>query len=120
MNDLVGLLITWLILTISFVILSKLPIGVEIDNFKRALFAAAVFGILNAFVGPVLRFLAIPITFLTLGAFTIVINAIIFGLAAALVAGFRLRWGIWSALLGALGLSIINSLLTKLLTNIIT
>lgn len=115
MGDLLNLLLTWLVLAVSFFILSKIPIGVEIDNFKRAIFSAAVFGIVNAIIGPVLRFLAFPITFLTLGAFTIVINAIIFGIAAALVKGFRLRWGIWSALLGAIGLGIINSLLTNLL-----
>ncbi len=45
----------------------------------------------------------------------IVINAAIFGLAAWLVEGFRLRWGIWSALLGALALGFINSLLYQVL-----
>jgi putative membrane protein len=41
-----------------------------------------------------LGFLAFPVTFLTFGLFAIVLNAIIFGLAAYLVTGFRLRWGI--------------------------
>ena len=43
------------------------------------------------------------------------LNAIIVGLAALLVTGFRLRWGVWSALSGAIALSIVNSLMSNLL-----
>lgn len=43
----VGLLIIWLVTTISFLIISKLPIGVEIDSFGKAAISAAVFGILS-------------------------------------------------------------------------
>ncbi|MEK0196010.1 phage holin family protein, partial [Microcoleus anatoxicus] len=52
---------------------------------------------------------------ITFGLFMIVINAAIFGLAAWLVDGFRLRWGIWSALLGAIALGFINSILYQVL-----
>jgi putative membrane protein len=54
----------------------------------------------------------------TFGLFMIIINAAIFGLAAWLVDGFRLRWGIWSALLGALALGFINSLLYQVLSTL--
>ncbi|MDX2215280.1 MAG: phage holin family protein [Oculatellaceae cyanobacterium bins.114] len=119
MSLLIGILITWLITAVSLFIISKLPLGIEIDSFNKALFSAAVFGILNAVLGPILRFLGTPITFLTLGLFALVINAIIFGLAAWLVEGFRLRWGIWSALLGAIALSIINSLIFRVLGGVL-
>ncbi len=112
---LVGLLIAWLVTSVSLFIISKLPLGVEIDGFNKALISAAVFGLLNALIGPVIRFFAFPITFLTFGLFALVVNAIIFGLAAWLVTGFRLRWGVWSALLGAILLSLINSLIYQLL-----
>lgn len=113
-----GIIITWLVTTISFLIISRLPLGVEIDSIGKAIWAAAVFGILNALVRPVIAFFAFPITLLTLGLFSIVINAIIFGLAALLVNGFRLRWGIWSALIGTIALSIVNSLLFSLLASV--
>lgn len=113
-----GLLIIWLITTISFLIISKLPIGVEIDSLGKAVFSAAVFGILNALLRPILAFFAFPITLLTLGLFGFVLNAIIFGLAAWIVDGFRLRWGFWSALIGSIALSIINSLLFNLLVSL--
>ncbi|HEY9638238.1 MAG TPA: phage holin family protein [Coleofasciculaceae cyanobacterium] len=113
--NLVSLLIAWLVTSVSLFIISRLPTGVEIDTFQKAIVSAAVFGIVNALLGPIIRLLALPITFLTFGLFAVVVNAIIFGLAAYLVTGFRLRWGIWSALIGAVALGIINSLIYKLL-----
>ena len=107
------LLIAWLITAISLLIIAQLPIGVEIDTFGKALGAAIVFGILNVLVKPVLVVLTIPITILTLGLFLFIVNAIIFGLAAALVQGFRLRYGFWSAIFGSIFLSIVNGLLSK-------
>ncbi|ACK66060.1 membrane protein of unknown function [Rippkaea orientalis PCC 8801] len=110
------LLIAWLLTAISLLIIAQLPIGVEIDNFGKALVAAIVFGILNAIVKPVLLVLTIPITILTLGIFLIILNAIIFGLAAALVQGFRLRYGFWSAIFGSVFLSIVNGLLNQVVS----
>ena len=113
--DIVSLLIAWLVTSVSFFIISKLPIGVDIDSFGKAMVSAAVFGLLNALVRPVFVVLGFPALLVTVGLFMIVINAAIFGLAAWLVEGFRLRWGIWSALLGALALAFINSLLYQVL-----
>lgn len=113
-----SLLITWLVTTISFLIISKIPIGIEIDSFKKAAISAAVFGILNALLRPLLSILTLPIILLTFGLFAFVLNAIIFGIAAYLVAGFRLRWGFWSALIGSIALGIVNSLLFHLLASL--
>jgi putative membrane protein len=113
--NIASLLIPWLVTTISLLIISKLPIGIEIDSFGKALVSAAVFGILNALVKPILFWLTIPITILTLGLFLLILNAIILGLAAYLVSGFRLRFGFWSALLGAFLLGLVNSLIYQVL-----
>ena len=119
--DFVGILTTWLITTICFLIISRLPIGVEIDSLGKAIFSAAIFGVLNAILGPVLKFFALPLNVITFGLFQPVINliilALVFGLAAKLVEGFRLRHKLWSALLGALSLTIVNSILLKILGN---
>ena len=114
----IGILLTWLVTTISFLIISKIPIGIEIDSFKKAAISAAVFGVLNALLRPLLSFLTFPIIFLTFGLFAFVLNAIIFGIAAYLVEGFRLRWGFWSALIGSIALGIVNSLLFNLLASL--
>ena len=116
--DIVSLIIAWLVTSVSFFVISKLPIGVDIDTFGKAMVSAAVFGLLNAVVRPIFMLFTFPALLLTFGLFMIVINAAIFGLAAWLVEGFRLRWGIWSALLGAITLSFINSFLYSILPNL--
>ena len=113
--DIVSLVIAWLVTSVSFFIISKLPIGVDIDGFQKAMVSAAVLGLLNALVRPIFMLFTFPALLVTFGLFMIVFNAAIFGLAAWLVEGFRLRWGIWSALLGAITLGFINSLLYQVL-----
>jgi putative membrane protein len=112
MSWLIGLLITVIVMTIAFLIISKLPIGVEIDSLQKAFISAVIFGILNWLVSPLVGFF--KWTFI-LGPIAFVINVIIFGIAAMLVEGFRLRWGIWSAVLGAIALAIVNHLLSTFL-----
>jgi putative membrane protein len=104
-------IITAIVTAISLLIISKLPLGIEIDGIGKALIGALVFGVLNAFVKPILFWLTLPISILTLGLFTLVLNAIVFALAAWLVDGFELRGGFISALFGAIALSIINGLI---------
>ena len=113
--DIFSLAIAWLVTSVSFFIISKLPIGVDIDTFGKAMISAAVFGLLNALVRPIFVGNVAPFALPTYSLFAIVINAAMFGLAAWLVEGFRLRWGIWSALLGAIALGFINSLLYDVL-----
>ncbi|ARV60788.1 hypothetical protein BZZ01_21110 [Nostocales cyanobacterium HT-58-2] len=113
------LLIVWVVTAISLYIISKLPIGVEIDTPGKAFISAAILGIVTAVVRPILRLaFAVPniLTFdLLSGFFTFIISVVCFGLAAWLVQGFRLRFGIWSAIIGAFALSVISSLIYKLL-----
>lgn len=115
--NIVPLLVIWLVTAVSFVIISKIPTGVEIDDFKKALISAAVFGVLNAIVRPVIAVVTVPVLGVIFSDFFLrtVLNMIIFGLAAYLVEGFRLRWGIWSALLGSIALGFINSILLSLI-----
>lgn len=104
------LILTWGVTTISFLIISRLPIGIEIDSLGKAAISAAAFGILNAILLPILAFLTFPVILLSFGLFVFILNAIIFALAAALVPGFTLRWGFGSALIGSIALAIINSI----------
>ncbi|TAF07509.1 MAG: phage holin family protein [Nostocales cyanobacterium] len=117
--NIVTLLIVWVVTSISLWLISKLPLGVEIDPPEKAFFSAAVLGIITALVRPVLgAVFTIPnlATFdLLSGIFTFMIAVVCFSIAAWLVEGFRLRYGIWSAVLGAFALSIINSIIYKLL-----
>lgn len=105
------IILAWLVTTISFLIIARLPIGIEIDSLGKAAISAAVFGILNAILLPILAFFTFPVILLSFGLFFFILNAIIFALAAALVPGFTLRWGFWSALIGSIALAIVNSIL---------
>lgn len=84
--------------------------GISVSDFFTGVVIAALLALLNLTVKPVLIFLTIPITLLTLGLFLLVINALMVLLAAEIVTGFIVD-GFWWALLFSLILSLINSLL---------
>jgi putative membrane protein len=120
--NIVAIIVSLLVTTVAFIIISKLPTGVKIESFQKALIAAIVFGILNALLHPLLDLLAAPLNFVTFGflrsLITLVINGFIFGLSALLIQGFRLQWGVWSALIGAFALTLINQLIFSLLPTV--
>ena len=72
-----------------------------------ALVAAVVLGALNLFIRPIIFLLTLPITLLTLGLFSIVINAFLVMLASYIVPGFSVP-GFLAALFFALALAIVN------------
>ncbi|CAM3082116.1 phage holin family protein [Leuconostoc rapi] len=83
----------------------------RVDNWLTALGAALVLAVLNTIIKPILTILTLPLTFLTFGLFTIVINALMLELTADLVGGFDfLNFG-W-AMLTAIILSLVNTMLT--------
>lgn len=82
-------------------------------DFKAALLAALVLGIINATIKPLLILLTLPITVLTLGLFTLVINALLILLTSKLVPGFQVD-GFWWAFLFSIILMVVNYILYKL------
>jgi putative membrane protein len=100
----------WIVTAVSLLIIAQLPLGIRVRDTGTAFVAALVLGLLNALLGPILRFLAFPITLLTLGLFAIVINAFLLWLTGRLVDGFKLD-GPLSAVLGAIILGILNALI---------
>lgn len=111
----ISLLLTLLITAVALIILSKIPgLGIQIDSFGKAVVSAIVFGILNMLAGPLLALLNLgPLEWITWPALFI-INVVIFGLSAKLVEGFRLTNGLISAIIGALGLTLVTQLLSAL------
>ncbi len=113
--DIVSFIVTWIITTIALVIITMLPTGVESDSFGKTAITALVFGLLNGVVSIIagLPVLGGLLWLVTLGY--LLLNLILFGLSAKLVQGFRLKWGIWSAIIGAFLLTIITSILNALI-----
>ena len=110
------MLIHWLILTLAFLIVSYFYSGIRISSLPAAILAAAVFGILNALVRPVLQFFALPITCLTLGLFYFVINGLMLYWTAHLVEGFAVR-SFGAAILGSLFVSLVSLGLNAVITS---
>jgi len=88
--------------------------GIAIANVWALLVASLLIGIMNAFVRPVLVFLTLPLTIVTLGFFILVINALLFWMVASVVSGFQVS-GFWSALGGTIVLSIVSFFLNLMI-----
>lgn len=97
----VSFLAHWIVLAVALWVTAQLVPGVTVSGWGALAVGAAVLGVVNTVVRPVLTFLTFPLTILTLGLFYFVVNGAAFGLAAALVPGFDVR-SFWSAVLGAL------------------
>ena len=113
------LLIRWVVLVIAFIV-AGLVTGLLVDGFQvRAgsvgevltlFIGVAVFALINATIGTVLRILTLPLTCLTFGIFAIVVNALVLWLAGALGIGFRVD-NFWAALVGSIIISIVTTLM---------
>ncbi|OGH37812.1 MAG: hypothetical protein A2905_00175 [Candidatus Levybacteria bacterium RIFCSPLOWO2_01_FULL_36_10] len=108
-----SLLISWVISGAAVLVTAYLLPGVHVKDFLTALIVALILGIINVTVKPVLLVLTLPINILTLGLFTLIINAAIILLVSAIVSNFKVDNFGW-ALLFSLVLSIINFLLQKI------
>lgn len=106
-------LITWLITAVSLLITAHFIPGFELRGVEAAAIAAVIVGLVNAIVRPILFWLTLPITILTLGLFTFVLNAITIWIASGLTPGFRID-GFIPALIGSLVLSIVSGLLNAI------
>ncbi len=113
-----SLIITWLIVAVSLIIISRLNVGIGIADFGKALVAAIVIGLINALLGPLFGTAGMAPDISTIGVVALIVNALALWLAAQIVPGFTLQRGFWSALLGAVLLAIVYTLLAWLLAQL--
>jgi putative membrane protein len=107
-----GLFLTTLITALSLLVVDLVIPGVSIATFPAALLAALSIGLVNSLIKPVLSVLSLPINFLTLGSFSLVINGVCFWLASLLVPGFTVH-GLLAIILGPIVLSFASTLLNQ-------
>lgn len=107
------LCLKWALNSFALFFVMKLVPGIRIDRFQDLLVAALVIGLLNTFLRPIVTLLTLPVTVLTLGLFTLVINGLMFFLAAHLVTGFHVS-GFSTAFVAALLFSLISFVLNLL------
>jgi len=94
-------IVRWVVNALAVMLAAYLVPGVSVRDFWSALIAAIVIGLVNAIVRPLAIILTLPINIITLGLFTLVINALMFWLASSIVPGFKVD-GFWPAFGGAL------------------
>lgn len=110
--NIVGYLVTTLATALGLLVVDIVFPGVDLANFPAALLAAAVIGGVNATIRPTLSLLSLPINFLSLGAFSLVVNGLCLWLASILVPGFVVR-GLAAFLLAPVILSFASTFLNN-------
>ena len=94
---------------------SNLIDGIYVDGLGSVSIAAIILGIVNAVIRPLLLILTLPLNVFTLGLFTFVINGLVLKTVAGVVAGFDIV-GMWPAIIGAIILSVVSTVLNWLIS----
>ena len=114
------LLIRWAVLAAAFAVTTWLLSGMDISGgFWAYIWVSALFGIVNAIVGTILRILTLPLTILTLGLFSIVINALMLELTDALTSHLTIDEFWWTAIWGAIILAIVAVILDLIVSSLL-
>ncbi len=111
-----GFLIRLIANTLAILAAAYIVPGIEVSGGLALIAAALVLALINAVVRPVLLFLTLPFTLLTLGLFIFLLNAFCLWLTSVLVKGFDVQ-GFWSAVLGAMIVSAVSWIVTILLSD---
>ena len=121
---LIGWLLQWPVRAVVLLLVAAMPLGVELSGFQAALSSAVAIGLLGTLlILPLKLVLALPWAVTSLGGliapvswlFDWLITVILFGLASALIDGFRLKDGLRSAVLGAVAYSVISAVFIRVL-----
>lgn len=114
-EGIITLVIRWLMLALSVWVAAEIVNGIHLEGWESTLAVAAILGLLNLYLRPLLFFVSLPLTILTLGLFLIVLNAVLL-LLTGWIAGQidALKFdvdGLWPAVLGAIIISLVGALL---------
>lgn len=103
-------LLHWAVSALALLATAYLVRGFKVSSFVAALWTAAIIGLANMVIWPILFFLTLPLNILTLGLFTFVVNGMVLKICAAVIPGFEIKsWG--SAIFGAIVLSLTGAAL---------
>ncbi len=108
------LLTRFLLIVLAILLASYVVPGVSVDSLYTALIVALLLGTINLTLKPILFILTLPINIITLGLFTLIINALLFWFVASFVDGFNVS-GFIAAFIGALVVSLVSSIGSRFL-----
>jgi putative membrane protein len=112
MDGFAGFLLRWFVVSLALWVATALVPGIDARSTSALLLAALLLGGVNAFLRPVLFWLTLPITVLTMGLFLLFLNAAMLGLVGWLVPGFSVD-GVLPAVFGAIVVSLVSLLLNR-------
>ena len=101
------LLVRWILFALAIVFVAWLVPGIEVENFQSAMLVTVIIALINIFIRPLIVFITLPINILTLGVFTLVINALLLMLAGYLAPGVDVE-GFLSAFIGSVVLAFLG------------
>src|SRR3989338_7851503 len=108
------LIIRWLVNAIALLGISYYLPGVLVESYYTALVTALILGLVNVVISPIILFFTLPLNFITLGLFTLVINGFLFWFVSTIVDGFTVV-GFMTAFWGALIMTVVGWVLSVLL-----
>lgn len=106
------ILIKWIVSAVAIAITAYILPGVTVTGIVPVLILAVVLGIINAFIKPILTVITLPLSIVTLGIFSLILNTLLILLAEAVVPGFDID-GFWWALLFGIVLALVTAVLKK-------
>lgn len=110
------LIIRWILNAVALMLIPEVLTSITVDSYTAALLSALLLGFVNAIIRPLLILITLPITILTLGLFTLVINALMFWSVSGLVQGFVVP-DFWTAFWGALLYSVLTWMVSLVLSD---
>ncbi len=111
-----NMILKWILTALLIMVIAWILPGITVSGFLSAMIVVLVIGLINIFIKPLVKFISLPINILTLGLFSLVINALLFLLVAKIAPGFSID-GFWSGFFGALILSVFTPLIDKININ---
>ncbi len=110
------LLLRWILFTLAIMFVAWLVPGIGVENFQTAMLVTVIMALINIFIRPLIVFITLPINILTLGIFTLVINALLFMLAGYIAPGFYVD-GFMAAFLGSVVLAFLGLIINMVTVN---
>lgn len=108
------LIMRWVVSALALYLVAMILPGIHLTNFASALVAVLIIGLVNALIKPVLFLLTLPVTIITFGLFSFILNALMLMFASAITPGFKID-GFITALLGSVLFSVMTTILHALI-----
>ena len=108
-----NMILKWILFDLLIMFIAWVIPGITVTGFISALIVVIVLSIVNLFIRPLVELISLPLNVITLGIFSLIVNALLFLLAAKFSPGFQID-GFWSGFFGALILSVFTPMIDKI------